>query len=83
MRDNIYTKYGLRFYMDDLTIHVYDSHTKDGQGMFTLEKSVDFGDGQYYLYRWFDQDQFPENFDTVKDINGGVYRLRVVGIDEL
>ena len=53
------------------------------QGIIAIEHTSHL-EGYHYLYLWYDEEKFPEYFDTKDDGDGlGHRRLQVVGVDEI
>jgi hypothetical protein len=61
----------------------------DSQGILSFERNC----GEHYLYVWYDEGHFPDFFDTEvcshdnndydDDDDDDVYKLRIVGVDEV
>ena len=58
-------------------------HKSFCQGIISIGKYS--GDGDYTLYKWFDEGRFPKEFDTCSQIVDGVEgnRLITIGVDDI
>lgn len=69
----------------DKTCYISIYHNGNRQGIISIDSPFDHSSFnlQYYLYCWYDEGDFPEEFDTIDHNNDNHSRLKIIGVDEI
>jgi hypothetical protein len=80
----IYNNFEFRWNRSDKTCFISIHNGGHHQGIISFDSPFDYVTSQqYYLYCWYDEGDFPEEFDTVDRNNDNHSRLKITGVDEV